>query len=397
SFYETYDGKPVDTQLMDNYSIILVDIPPLGYTTLIPVEKGSTASGVIVEEVSDGVILENDYLKVKIDREGYIESIYDKELREEFLSDISNVIEIHVDKPGRFDAWDIEKTAVEAHGVKPEVVEGASIVMKGPIAARVRSRYRYRSSTIDQYITMYKGSRLIRVDVEMDWCEKNRLVKVWFKPDVKTDHAYFEIPFGVVERSAIIRDSRDEAMFEVPALRWMDISDGCKGLAIISPDRHGYTVRDGRIGLSLVKSPSMPNPWSDLGFIKATYYVYPHQGDYRVGEVYKRAYEVWSGARWVTKDSIGGFLPPTGSFIEVPNGVVIECIKLSEDRRGIVVRLYEVDGSGKSFDLKLPGYFDIYESNILEDIVERIATNKDTVNLRFKPFEVKTIVLSRSF
>ncbi|MEM2740127.1 MAG: glycoside hydrolase family 38 C-terminal domain-containing protein, partial [Candidatus Bathyarchaeia archaeon] len=306
--YKTYDGIPIDTQIVDDHSIALIDVPPLGYTTLIPVEEDSTESGVIVEELSSGMVIENEYLKVKVTREGCIESIYDKELGEEFLAGLSNMIEIHTDKPGSFDAWDVERVAVEAPGAKPDIVEEVKVVMKGPVAVRVRSCYRYRDSVIEQYITVYKGSRLIRIDTMLDWREKGRLVKVWFKPNVKAEEACFEVPFGVVRRPTVIKDSWDEARFEVPALRWMDVSDGYKGFAVISPDRHGYTVREGRIGLSLLKSPLMPNPWSDLGLSETTYYLYPHLGDYRVGEVYRRAYEAWSGVRWVIKDGDGGGL-----------------------------------------------------------------------------------------
>lgn len=395
-YYKMYDGTPVDTQIIDDRSIALIDIPPLGYTTLTPTNGYPTGGGVTVEELPDGVSIENEYLKVKITREGYIESIYDKELREEYLAGISNVIEIHTDKPGSFDAWDIERVTVEKPGIKPDVVGEAKVIMRGPVAARVKSRYRYRGSTIEQDITVYKGSRLIRIDMKLDWYEKNHLVKVWFKPDVEAEEAYFEVPFGVVRRSTIVRDSWDEAKFEVPALRWMDISDGRKGFAIISTDRHGYTVRGGRIGLSLLKSPIMPNPWSDLGLSETVYYVYPHIGDYRIGEVYRRAYEVWSGVRWVIKDNVEGRLPPRYSLIEVPHGVIIECIKLSEDKDGVIIRFYEVEGREHSIEVRLPGYFDVYESNILEDIVERIAGDTDIIDLRFKPFEIKTILLSRT-
>ncbi len=395
-FYKTYDGVPIDTQSMDDRTVAPLDIPALGYTVIVPSLDGSTGSGTIAVDVPDGIVLENEYIKVKVKRDGCFESIYDKEVGREVLAAPSNVIEVHVDKPGSFDAWDVERVTVEIPGVKPDLAEEARIIVNGPVFASVRSNYRYGDSTIEQTITLYKGSRLIRVDITLDWHEKNRLVKVWFKPDVKTEDAYFEVPFGVVKRSMIVKDSWDEARFEVPALRWVDVSDGYRGFAIIATDRHGYTVREGRIGLSLLKSPLMPNPWSDLGLHKTTYYVYPHIGDYRVGEVYRRAYEVWSGVKWVVKDNDGGRLPPSYSLLEVPHGVIIECIKLSEEGRGIVIRFYEVEGGERTVELKLPGCFDVYELNLLEDAIGRIAYNTDTIKLCFKPFEIKTILLSKT-
>jgi len=396
--YKTCEGVPVVTQTINEYSIASVDVPPLGYTVITPSLEETIRDeidNVMAVDLPDGVILENEYLKVKVGRDGYIESIYDKELGEEFIAGPSNIIEVHIDKPGRFDAWDIDKTSLEVPGEKPEVIEDANIIASGPVAAKIRIKYRYKGSVIEQIITLYRGSRLIRVDVTLDWHEKNFLVKAWFEPNVIAEEAYFEVPFGVVKRSAIIRDSWDEAKFEVPALRWMDISDGHKGFSIIATDRHGYSVRMGRIGLSLLKSPLMPNPWSDLGLCETTYYIYPHPGDYRTGEVYKRAYEVWSGVKWAIKSGVGGNLPPRDSFMEIPHGVVIECVKRNEDERGVVIRLYEVEGREHTVEFKLPERCDVFELNLLENIIEKIASSTNAIRLHFKPFEIKTILLSK--
>jgi len=396
--YKTCEGLSVVTQTVNDHAIALVNVPPLGYTVITPSLEETIKDKInntIAVDLPDGVILENEYLRVKVGRNGYIESIYDRELGEEFIAGPSNVIEFHVDKPGRFDAWDIDKTALETPGEKPDVIEDASIIANGPLAAKIRSKYKYRSSIIEQIITLYRGSRLIRIDVTLDWHEKNFLIKAWFKPNVIAEEAYFEIPFGVVKRSVVIRDSWDEAKFEVPALRWIDISDGHKGFSIIATDRHGYSVRMGMIGLSLLKSPLMPNPWSDSGLCETTYYIYPHPGDYRVGEVYKRAYEVWSGVKWVIKSNVGGNFPPRYSFMEIPHGVIVECVKRNEDGRGIVIRLYEVEGRECIVEFKLPEFYDVFELNLLEDIVKKIAGDTNVVSLHFKPFEIKTILLSK--
>jgi len=208
--YKTYEGVPVVTQTINDYTIALVDVPPLGYTVITPnIEETirDKIDNVIAVDLSDGVILENEYLRIRVGHNGYIESIYDKEIGEDFIAGPSNVIEVHIDKPGRYDAWDIDRATLETPGVKPDLIEDANIIVKGPAAAKIRSKYRYRGSIIEQTITLYRGSRLIMVDVTLNWYEKNFLVKAWFEPNVRAEEAYFEVPFGVVKRSAIIRDS----------------------------------------------------------------------------------------------------------------------------------------------------------------------------------------------
>ncbi len=92
---------------------------------------------------------------------------------------------------------------------------------------------------------------------------------------------------------------------------------------------------------------------------------------------------------------MGGNLPPRYSFIEIPNGVIIECIKRNEDGRGVVIRLHEVEGRERTVEFKIPECCDLFELDLLENIVEKIASNTNAISLHFKPFEIKTILLSK--
>jgi Alpha-mannosidase len=245
---------------------------------------------------------------------------------------------------------------------------------------------------VRQRVSLRSGSRLIEVKTRIDWREKSYLVKAWFELKASVEKGWYEVPLGVVERSTVPRDRWDEAKSEVPALKWADFSDGKVGLAIIAPSRHGYSAKGGKVGLSLLKSPFHPNPWSDLGEHEVTYYLYLHPGDYRSGEVYRRAYEVWSGVKAIVKEGSGGHLPPEAGVLEAPKGVVVEAVKLCEKRDALAVRIYEVEGVEKEVEVRLPRTFAVYEANLLEDR-ERLVASSDRATLRFKPFEIKTIIL----
>ena len=71
--------------------------------------------------------------------------------------------------------------------------------------------------------------------------------------------AGFGAPFGSVLRSQQAGPSRDEAMFEGAASRWAIVSDDSEsaGLAVITEAKYGFSCREGTLGVSLLRSPSV--------------------------------------------------------------------------------------------------------------------------------------------
>ncbi|MCS7104264.1 MAG: glycosyl hydrolase-related protein [Thermofilaceae archaeon] len=392
--YMLPDGRPLTVQEIDGRYVTVVEVPPTGYTTLLPGRPAAAEGGATAMVEGDKVILENEVIRVVVGGDGSLLSLYDKQLKSEMLASPSNLIKAHSDKPGNFDAWDIDKSTIESTGHEFKVVEKPQVKAAGPVIASVEYALKFKNSTVRQRITIRKSSRLLEVRTAVDWREKCYLVKAWFNLNVKTEKAYFEVPFGVVERRTIPANSWDEARYEVPALRWVDFSDGEKGLAIISPTRHGYSVKGSRVGLSLLKSPLHPNPWSDLGYQEMVYYLYPHPGDYKVGRVYEKAYEAWLNVKaFVKRDGEGG-LPPSYSFLETQPGIIVEAVKLSEDGNRITLRLYEVEGRKRETTLKFSTPFEAYEANLLEEEQKPVGKGAN-LRIPFDAFEVKTLLLKQ--
>ena len=393
--FKDQSSRVIESQEFNGVNYGIVEVPPLSYTVLTKSSDSEIIGGdggVKAYEVDDGIVLENEHLKVKIGFDATMKSIYDKMLCKEFISSEGNVLKVHVCKPGAFDAWDIEESTIKDPGVKLMVIDPPKIIAHGPVFAFVKYSLRHGESTVDQEIRIFKGSRLIEFKTHLNWVDKGCLLKAWFNLNVKSEKAHFEIPFGVVERSTVKVSSWDKAKFEVPALRWMDLSNGEYGFAIISNSRHGYSVNGSTVGLSLLKSSVMPNPWSDIGYNELTYYIYPHDGDYYSGEVYRRAYEIYSGVKtWVFK--YDGEVPLMKPIIKVDGGI-LESLKLSESLNGVVARIYDISGKGCEVNVELNGVFNVYEVNIIEDNPKLLAENAKTFKINLNPFEIKTLLFT---
>ncbi len=380
----------VACQEAEGGAIAVVRLPSLGYTTLYPAPRGMVFGEARAYESSGGVVLENSGILVTVERSGRISSVYSKRHQFEALRGLE--LRVHVDKPGNFDAWDIDKSALLLPSEEPALVEGPRITSTGPAVASATMAFRYGNSTIRLNVNVYSGLELVELDFHFDWHDKSRLLKAWMDTVFDVDRAYCHVPFGVVERPTKPLDRRAAAMFEVPALHWVDVSDGKHGLAVIAVDRHGYSFDGGRVGLSLLKSPSMPNPWSDLGEMSTRLYLYPHAGDYRSGRVYEVAYALFSGAKKATKQGSGGILPPEKSLLEL-KGAVLESLKVSEDGRGVVARVYDITGTGAVVEGLLPLEATVYESDIPETSLVAVSGKSGSFRLELSPFEVKTLVI----
>ena len=72
----------------------------------------------------------------------------------------------------------------------------------------------------------------------------------------------------------------------------MDMSEGHYGVSLLNDCKYGVGVRNGVIGMSMLKSAIHPNPEADKELHEFTYSIYPHQGGWREAGTVKQAYQI---------------------------------------------------------------------------------------------------------
>jgi len=381
----------IECQETDYGRYIYVEAPPMGFKLYnVGGKCFEPRDGVIVKEIPSGIELENEYITIRIDSNGNISSIKLKDGDIELLKSQSNRLVAHVDRPGIFDAWDIRDDFLY-QGEDMVLLDRPKITVKGPLVSCIEYTKGYKNSKIIQRLCIYKGSPVIEVNNRIVWNDKGLLIKIWFDTNINSEKAIFDIPYGAIERSTRFETSIEKARFEVPALRWMDLSDNEKGIAIIAPSRHGYSVIKNRIGLSLLRSPTFPNPWSDLGEFETTYYIYPHKGNYIEAEVPRIAYELIHKLRPVYVES-GENKEIPYSYIKInPPISLIGTLKIAEDRDGYILRIYNPYNIVAKVSLELSKKpKQVIETNIIEVLS---GNTVDINNIELKPFEIKTLKL----
>ena len=201
-----------------------------------------------------------------------------------------NVIMSYEDRPHNFDAWDINHYYTEKTWEIGDAAE-MTIEEEGPIRATIRIEHHYLDSVVTQYISFYRDLYQIDIRNEIDWNEKQVLLRCYFPVDVHTDEATYEIQYGNVKRPTHYNTSWDDARFEVCAHKWIDLSEDGYGLSVLNDCKYGYSVDENSIALTMLKSATNPDPTADQEMHEFTYALMPHEGDWRQAQVPGRAYE----------------------------------------------------------------------------------------------------------
>jgi alpha-mannosidase len=402
-------GQPIPYQLVGRDDrvrrakllFVAEDVPSLGYKTfrVIP-EPGNApqqATGSIssLKVAEEDFTLENEFLKLKVGAaSGLIESLYDKTNGREVLDATrqGNLLQTFVDRPKAWDAWNLD---ADFETVRWDLAQADSVKVleKGPVRAAIRVAKHFQDSHITQDVVLYR--KIPRVDcyVEVDWREKHILLKVAFPVSVTSRTATYEIPFGAIRRPTTRQTSLEKAKFEVPALRWADLSDESYGVSILNDSKYGYDTKGNVLRLTLLRSPTWPDPHADEGMHRFTYSIYPHQGTWEAAATARRGYEL-NYPLWARMEpNHDGHWSAAQSFlgIDVPS-VLLTAMKKAEDDDAIILRLYKLGGGPAEVALTPPNaVMEAAEVNLLEKEGSPLRIRDHRILLTIKPYEIETI------
>ncbi|MEM0260541.1 MAG: glycoside hydrolase family 38 C-terminal domain-containing protein [Sulfolobales archaeon] len=349
-------------QIIDGVVYSLVKVPPLGFKSF---------------EEGEGSHAEDLYADESRIRNNMIEVSADGRVRD-LVSEIDLVKRSYIiaceDIPAEWDGWDIDpwykRVCTE---LKPR---SSKISERGPLRACLDIEYSYEDSSFTEKICVWRHSRRVDMILRGFIRERLTLFRKLFELGFEPTDARAEIPYGVIRRSIRAENPWEDAKFEFPVWRWLDVYSSAYGLAIFNKGRAGHSIDGGVVGLTLFKTPLFPNPHLDMGYVEVEYSIYPHEGDWMRAEIPRRALEYhrpliasrgFSGERSLLK-------------IDKPN-ILLETIKCAENARGFIARMWESYGGETVLDIEG------VETDLIEMHENRVR------KLYFKPFEIKSVMI----
>ncbi|OJV59627.1 MAG: alpha-mannosidase [Cellulomonas sp. 73-145] len=353
-----------------------------------------------------GTWLDNGELRVHVAADGTLDTVTDLRAGRQVLpaGSRANVLQLHPDLPNRFDAWDIDAfyrnrsrdlDAVDSLETRQHDDGSASVTVVRTIGA----------SRFEQVTRLAPGERAVELRTDVDWQERESLLKVAFPVDVHADRSTSEVQFGHVHRATHTNTSWDAARFEIPAHRWLHVAEPGYGVALVNERTYGHDVTRRAPGdahgagattvrLSLLRGPRYPDPETDRGRHSFGYRLLCGAG---IPDAVREGYRANLAPRRVR----GAGPVPAVVSVDTPQ-VVVEAVKLADDRSGdLVVRLYESCGGRTTVRVAFdrPGQVSVVD--LLERHSAEVAgltsatTSEQGVSLTLKPFQVVTLRVRR--
>ena len=407
-----HGGQSLPVEILENewgepetLVFIARNVPSLGHRCYSLVSL--PAAPAALSQPTGSPLMENKFLRVQVDpKNGRITSLVHKATGREFVPQNAtlNALEIHEDRPEDWDAWNIGYTGRRWSLDRADKVEGVS---RTPVrrVIRVHSSFlglskarrgpteEFPSSFFTQEISLWDGLDRLDIHSRADWWEDHMMLKAAFPVAVNSDTASYEIPFAAIRRSTRRDTLARKARFEVPALRWADLSDDSGGLSLLNDGKYGHDIHENTMRISLLRAPTWPDPLADRGRHAFTYSLYPHAGSWMAANTMHRGRELNSPLQAVFTDHHDGELPPVYSHIRLePSAVILETVKAAEDGKALILRVF--NGSNHRETTTLTFFTPprkVLETDLMETPIRTLKAFGPKLPLELGPFEIMTL------
>ena len=446
-----YQGKDVPFQLgkkrQDKVEIRFWGeyIPPCGYKSYYLTQDQSSNPKVKNPVMSGDNWMENSFVRVEINEDGSL-NIIDKVSGKIYNN--AGYFEDGADSGDTYNySYPKRDKIITTLGRKAKV----TLAESGPLFTRFKIEHlldlpesltenrrerskRTRRYPIVSHVELMAGYSRIDFETKINNVVKDHRLRVLFPTDIKTNHSYAEQQLDVAKfpiKGETYPEDIPEGMLIAgkdmvpiatrPQRNFVDLTDGEKGLAVISFGLPEYEIlsKKNTISLTLLRGVGwlartdlltregdvgwefLTPDAQCLGRFTYTYSVLPHRGDWQEGSVHYWAEDHNCRIRTVQTHEHKGRLPEEYSFfslsVEDANPDVLRVIEVKKTEDDEDMTLTFVNYLDRQFNVKLKMGGEVkkaYRTNLAEEIKEELklkdrvilvkAKGKDIVTLRIK-------------
>jgi alpha-mannosidase len=342
------DGKELPAQISNGKVIFSPSVPSVGFAVY-DVQPGAASNSTAHLHVSQDE-LENDYYRVKLNRDGDVASIFDKTTNRELLSAPVRLA-ISYDNPSQWPAWnmdwDQEQAAPKAYVSGPAKIR---IVESGPVRASLEVTRDTAGSHFVQTISLSAGDAGKRVEFGnvIDWNTRESNLKATFPLAASNELATYNWDIGTIQRR-----TAEPKKFEVPSHQWIDLTDasGEFGASILTDCKNGSDKpNDHTIRLTLIRTPGTAGGYADqgtqdIGHHEFVFGLAGHAEGWREAQTDWQAQRLNAPLLAFQTSSHAGSIGKSFSLVQVNNPRIrVLALKKAEISDEVIVRLVELDG-----------------------------------------------------
>ena len=398
---------------------LLVDAPEtggLGWTTLFPVAAEAPAPTRVSAESST---ISNEHVRVTLDEQGRA---------------TVEAAGMRLDGIGLVDGGEAGDEYTYSPPARDTVVSEPrsctnEIVSTGPLEARIRSwqtwrvpaaldpsRTRRARRTVEMPVVVEwavrAGEPFARVDVRVDNTAADHRLRLHVPLPGRVEGSHADTAFHVTARGLDGESGYEHATPTFPSRRWVDTSDGARGVAVLHTGTPEYEITGGtQIAVTLLRcvgwlsrqdlttrsgpaGPMLAAPGAQLiGPHTFSLAVYPHEGDWHAGNVPRVAETFGHPFAALALRPHDGDLPPSGSALRVePASVQLSAL----ERRGGAweARIYNASDAACEARLSAGAPLAAHEAWTVDLTGERatpLPCDAGTISLVLRPWQIETV------
>jgi alpha-mannosidase len=414
-FHVIAEGPPLCRVL-----VAAPEIPGLGWMTLEPISQ------VLKTDVrADGNTLENGLLRAQVQADGRVTIETSNGKRFENLFGI----EEGGDAGDEYNYSPPERDLITTDPAEQPVVEP---IQDGPVQATLRvtrrfkvpakldanSRSRARKTEwmpVTMDLSLRAGEPFLRASIEIVNQASDHRVRALFPLGFETQHSHADGAFYVNERGLTAEgDAHEVGLPTFPSRRWVDASDGNKGLAVFHRGTPEYELVEGNtLAVTLLRSvaylsrqgmqnragpagPMLETPGAQLhGTHRFELAVYPHDGDWRA-DVHAVAEAYTYPLRATVTRKHSGPLPAAGTTIEI-DPPTVQLSALQKAGTDLFIRVYNASDDPTEARIHLAHDWKEKRAQtvgLLGEERESIENTGGQLKLPLRAWEIATIKLS---
>ncbi|HEV2686024.1 MAG TPA: glycoside hydrolase family 38 C-terminal domain-containing protein, partial [Actinomycetota bacterium] len=306
------------------------------------------------------------------------------------------------------------------------------VVQDGPVQATLRVTRRFRIPAgldakergrarktewmpVVMDLTLRAGESFLRASIELINNASDHRLRALFPLGFNADRSHADGAFYVNARGLQAEgDAHEVGLPTFPSRRWVDVSDGARGLALFHRGTPEYELVEGRaLAITLLRSvawlsrqgmrnragpagPMIATPGAQLhGNHHFELAVYPHDGDWSAGRVHDVAEGFSYPLRATVARAHPGPLPTAGAALTLePSSVQLSA--LTKNGGTVTCRVYNASADVVDARMRLGAPFANKKPRIvglLGDERETLDVRDGVVSLPLKPWEIASIKL----
>jgi alpha-mannosidase len=234
---------------------------------------------VVITSLGSGVWrVGNGLIDIDVSAAGLL-ALRDRDGRNQLSSPLQ--LERYRDRGEFWDAWDLaaDYRSQPLGVMSMDVVEWLD---QGPLVAHLVLRRQLGASCMRLDLRLKADTPWLELICSIDWCQTHELLRLDLPLATPAVRIAADTSGGVIERPAEPMTAREQARWEVPVISWFASQSPAPGggMAVLLDGPQGVDWSSDRLGISLLRGPTWPDPSADQGWHRQRLALMPFSGSW---------------------------------------------------------------------------------------------------------------------